>query len=262
MAPKRPRRGYGSLEYHNKPRANRSCGDAKDERSVRGIDPWPAVARWTDAAAGLRCFTLVAIGLVAVAFRVGLPRAEHPLPKGANSYTRGGSQSLIVVRSGFIAETEDNAVGYRYQRPSPKKAILDGVPQQEGLSPLGFTALNPYHIRDGKPALDYPWLKDVKLIEPFRETTLSVTSPREGFEYRWAIHAPGQAERSVEASGKKAAVVCTVLDDNMLTLEEVDEETGVVVRRLEEEVMVKYVRREIRTLMDEEREELLDAVRT
>ena len=45
----------------------------------------------------------------------------------------------------------------------------------------------------------------------------------------------------------------------MVVLEEVNGD-GQVTNRLEETVMVKYVRREIRTLTDDEREELLDAV--
>ncbi|CAM9356762.1 unnamed protein product, partial [Hapterophycus canaliculatus] len=129
-------------------------------------------------------------------------------------------------------------------------------------APLDFTALNPYHVRDGKPARDYPWLKDVKLIEPHRETTLAVSGPREGFEYRWKIYAVGDNEAEgllAEESGLEAVVVLTVLADHLVLIEEVDTQ-GEVVRRLKERVAVKYVRREIRTLMDEEREELLDAV--
>ena len=45
----------------------------------------------------------------------------------------------------------------------------------------------------------------------------------------------------------------------MVVLEEVNGD-GQVTNRLEETVMVKYVRREIRTLTDDEKEELLDAV--
>lgn len=135
----------------------------------------------------------------------------------------------------------------------------------EVASTLSFSAANFYHLRDGKPAQDYPWLEDVKLIEPHRETTLSVTDPREGFEYRWEFRLGGgrvgqaTGEAYATAVGAECTVILTQLDENVVSLEEVDGD-GEVGRRLEERVMVKYVRREIRTLTDQEREELLDAV--
>ncbi|CAM9425491.1 unnamed protein product, partial [Laminaria digitata] len=130
---------------------------------------------------------------------------------------------------------------------------------------LEFTALNFYHVRDGKPGQDYPWLKDVKLIEPHRDTTLAVVGPREGFDYRWEVRLPGSSSGGVvgevqaTATGAVTIVVLTQLDENVVVLEEVDGD-GKVTNRLEETVLVKYVRREIRTLTDDEREELLDAV--
>ncbi len=43
------------------------------------------------------------------------------------------------------------------------------------LDALSFEASNFYHVRDGKPAQDYPWFNGIKLIEPHRETTLRCT---------------------------------------------------------------------------------------
>ena len=61
------------------------------------------------------------------------------------------------------------------------------------------------------------------------------------------------------ATGAVTIVVLTHLDENVVVLEEVDGD-GRVTNRIEETVLVKYVRREIRTLTDDEKEELLDAV--
>lgn len=267
MPPTSSRRMYGSLEDPIKPQRSsheRFPFDASADRPPSDIDP---LRPKRDGGARVRSIAFV--GIVAVGVMVGLSGAGYGLSGSTsssvavNSGTSGG-QSLIDVSDRASADRKEAAA---VRRPSSQEfpKIVPPHSHQEGgvLSPLDFTALNPYHVRDGKPAADYPWLKDVKLIEPFRETTLSVTSPREGFEYRWVVrgHAPDQVERRVEAVGEEAVVVCTVLEENIVTLEEVDAETGVVARRLEEEVMVKYVRREIRTLTDEEREELLDAVR-
>lgn len=131
------------------------------------------------------------------------------------------------------------------------------------LLPLAFTALNFYHIRDGRPGLAYPWVGDATfLVEPHRETALSAIHPREGFEYRWEVR-DGSAAGTVTtaaANGAKAVALFTRLDENVIKLEEVRNVDGEMTRWLEETVLVKYVRREIRTLTDDEREELLDTV--
>lgn len=129
--------------------------------------------------------------------------------------------------------------------------------------PLDFTALNFYQARDGKPAQDYPWLKNIKLIEPYRNTTLAVTYPREGIDYRWEIRAGTDlsSEADIRETGAEVVVALTKVDENVITLLEVNATDQTVERSLDETVMVKYVRREIRTLTQPDREELLDAVR-
>ena len=129
------------------------------------------------------------------------------------------------------------------------------------MAPLEFSALNYYHVRDGQPGQLYPWLKKMKLIEPHRETILTVTNPSEGLDYRWILRVDGTDEIQASARGTEVAVVLTQRNEHVITLEEVNS-AGLVVRHLEETVMVKYVRREIRTLTDVERGELLDSVRS
>ena len=177
--------------------------------------------------------------------------------------------ATVAAQGGFLdigadADIVGAAAGLRPSESSPAVVAEAG-------SPLEFTALNFYHVRDGKPGQDYPWLEDVKLIEPYRDTTLAVVGAREGYEYRWEVRSPGNisgvnsggvlGEVQATATGEVAIVVLKQLDENVVILEEVDGD-GRVTNRLEETVLVKYVRREIRTLTDDERKELLDAVRT
>lgn len=156
-------------------------------------------------------------------------------------------------------------------RGEPSETV--GVAQEDGvqlsvaatdarLPALSFTALNFYHIRDGKPGKDYPWLRGIKLVEPHHNTTFTVTNARPGFRYRWKVRAGISAwaeDVLVTAFGAETGMVLTRLGKNILTLQELDS-SGLAVRHLEEIVMVKYVRREIRTLTDDDRDELLDAV--
>lgn len=166
-----------------------------------------------------------------------------------------------VVRSGYCSPTNTaySSTAKSFVEVSggqPSAAINDAA-----LPPLSFSATNFYHLRDGKPGLDYPWLKDVKLVEPHRETTLLVENHREGFSYQWEVRGSSSADEvHTVAVGHAAIVIFPQLEENIVTLQEVDE-SGTVTRRLDEVVMVKYVRREIRTLTDDEREELFDSVR-
>ena len=181
---------------------------------------------------------------------------------GQLTATTEPSNTEVESLVGIVARSSQTSTQQTPKAPSPTRSALAEAATDDGyIAPLSFTALNFYHIRDGKPGMLYPFLKDVKLIEPHRETTLSVSSPRDGYEYIWEVRGGDEdkADLRATASGAEAVVVLTILDDNMITLKEVSSD-GEAVRQLDERVMVKYVRREIRTLTDDEREELLDAV--
>ncbi|CAM9863802.1 unnamed protein product [Pylaiella littoralis] len=201
----------------------------------------------------------LAIGVAAV---VGLAYSRQPSNTGASLVD-------VVVPAAETSQSESVSVHQSAPEPATGPSRSAETASQlpaagEKLVPLSFEALNFYHVRDGKPGRDYPWLRDVKLIEPHRETTLSVSSPRNGYEYIWEVRGGDPLDKAdvrARASGAEAVVILTILDENMITLKEVNSE-GDVVRRLDEMVMVKYVRREIRTLTDEERDELLDAMYT
>lgn len=129
---------------------------------------------------------------------------------------------------------------------------------------LDYLMTNFYHLRDGKPGALIPWLQGVKLAEPYMDTTLTVTAPREGHSYHWEILNLDIDEQEHQvmatASGTEVTMQFTKLDVNYVHLKEVDDASGTVMRALQEMVMVKYVRREIRTLTSEDREELFDSV--
>lgn len=147
-------------------------------------------------------------------------------------------------------------------RPFQTSSGEPAVTASEG--ELGFTMTNFYHTRDGKPGAKIPWLQGVQLAEPHRETTLEITNPLEDHEYQWEVFLVDDDENDYKdmlasASGSKTQIVFTKLDWNKMVVKEVDE-SGAVTRTLTENVMVKYVRREIRTLTDDERNELFDSV--
>lgn len=231
-------RSYGALED----RAQRRTSLLPDLARVGDEHREPEGAHSSDASRGSqqqRLLKVLAVGCLAVAALAATTltgsRTSQPVTKAGASPATG----FVEVSAG----------------PAVEDATIEG-----GLAPLAFTAVNFYHERDGKPGQHLPWLDGVKLVEPHRPTTLAVSNSRDGHEYRWEVRAGSNAgELHASARGAEASVVVTRLEENVITLEEVDSR-GVVTRRLDEMIMVKYVRREIRTLTDIEREELLDAV--
>lgn len=125
---------------------------------------------------------------------------------------------------------------------------------------LSFSVTNFYHTRDGKPGSLVPWLQGVHLAEPYRETTIKVANAKDDHDYLWEVREKDGTDKVLaSASGPEASIVFTLLDWNTVTVTEINSAGGVT-RMFTDTVMVKYVRREIRTLTDDERTELLDAV--
>lgn len=189
-------------------------------------------------------------------------RIKDSLPPNLNSKQPVGSHLAEPKRKSLIWDIFGDLPNWASPRgaahqPDPSDAEVDS--RQE----LDFTVTNFYFERDGPPGARIPWLQGVKLAEPFRDTALKVVNPRPGHVYNWQIRSIDHGspeELLMETTGMEAEVVFTRLDRNVITLMEVDSETGHDVREKTDTVMVKYVRREIRTLTDHEREELLDAV--
>ncbi|CAM9612742.1 unnamed protein product [Choristocarpus tenellus] len=77
--------------------------------------------------------------------------------------------------------------------------------------------------------------------------------------YQWTITPAAEGAEPVTAMGDGAVVMFEHQEENTVMVEELNSD-GVIVRRFKDVVMCKYVRREIRTLTDEDREELLDAM--
>eukprot|EP00752_Nemacystus_decipiens_P002258 g2139.t1 len=220
-----------------------------DEEKIHDLyDARPESRRWRNRAAR----AALAIGAAAAVLGLASYTAQQ------QPTTLASGASLMDVGPSASAATASGAAAAAAAAGS---AAPGG---EEDVQPmLSFEATNFYHLRDGKPGADVPWLQGVKLIEPYRETTLSITAPRDGHDYVWEVRGPEAGEEAdlprASARGAETSVILTDLDENIITVREVDQ-GGQVVRQMEETVMVKYVRREIRTLTDDEREELFDAM--
>lgn len=120
-------------------------------------------------------------------------------------------------------------------------------------------------------------------MEPFRRTTLAVVDPKEDMVYSWRITATDdeidvQEGMQIAYSGPTVDVIFERAPKYTVVLEERSSEgakedggdgvdasdegrAGGVMRSANVEVFCKYVRREIRSLFDEERDQMFDAMK-
>jgi len=161
----------------------------------------------------------------------------------------------------FEREDEDTflPVGTDLHRPNGFAIYL--WPAASGLS---FSALNSYNSLGEFPYAEVdenmPWLLG-KIVEPARATTLTVDDPCEGCTYHWELD--GDERRStLRFEGSQVPDIKLYrTGKHKLTLTEYDS-SGAQLRQLRSYAEVKYVRREIRTLHEEDREKFLDILET
>ncbi|CAM9130826.1 unnamed protein product [Heterosigma akashiwo] len=132
---------------------------------------------------------------------------------------------------------------------------------------LKLEATNKYSKRDGSPVQQYAWLVDNLLAEPYRETTFRVVDYDPTKEYAWEIHDEESGDIEFIFAGHEFVHTFSKpdvwSDKSVVVMEyETDVETNsrTITNSGSTKLYVRYVRREIRNLFEEDREELLDAM--
>mmetsp|Transcript_33268 Transcript_33268/g.43862 ORF Transcript_33268/g.43862 Transcript_33268/m.43862 type:complete len:619 (-) Transcript_33268:201-2057(-) len=108
----------------------------------------------------------------------------------------------------------------------------------------------------------YPWLEDKLLAEPFRESTFNVKGKRyfpETSQILWAIQ-DEHGNIVGEMEGDSPSFTFTKPSTFFVTVIE-QSEAGEELQRLSSTVIVKYIRREIRSLHEEDLNTLLDTMK-
>ena len=122
---------------------------------------------------------------------------------------------------------------------------------------------NVYGIWDVTRMLPYSFLENSYLVEPYRETVLKIDDYNTYCPITWIItNGTGFASSSGTTLDGNMTIILTAVGEYSFTAVE---KCGVPTksdRYLNEVIWVKYVRREISSLNDLDREEFLDAFRT
>lgn len=189
----------------------------------------------------------------------GAPEFSEQLE--AQSTTRQGKPDQAAASAASGADGTQQV----HTAPSnePRVAATAATPGVDtDLPSLSFVALNEYTRRGDVVGVGYPWLQGKILVEPHRETSLEVVSPIEGMSYYWSIVETSNTDISLgEFFGDKVEVTFRVAPEYTVVLLEKDAQDGSLSRMVEVDIFCKYVRRELRTLTDSERNEMFDAMK-
>eukprot|EP00640_Fibrocapsa_japonica_P000798 CAMPEP_0113952758 /NCGR_PEP_ID=MMETSP1339-20121228/90594_1 /TAXON_ID=94617 /ORGANISM="Fibrocapsa japonica" /LENGTH=755 /DNA_ID=CAMNT_0000961419 /DNA_START=61 /DNA_END=2326 /DNA_ORIENTATION=+ /assembly_acc=CAM_ASM_000762 len=122
------------------------------------------------------------------------------------------------------------------------------------LSPSGLAFLTEtkYTKRGDAPVYsDYVWAAG-PIVEPYLPTTLVVQDPVPSMTYKWTWQGNIYHSRSIEVVHPEVGTLPLVLVE--------EDQEGKTIRELHTNLVFKYVRREIRNLLDEDREAFFDAM--
>ena len=125
--------------------------------------------------------------------------------------------------------------------------------------PLVITSVGEYG--DVKASiLPYPFLSasETVFVEPYKETTLSVTNAMTNCAYTWTIH--NDKTPSLTYTGAIVTAIVSGTGQYTLTLNEMCDDGKTIGRSITTDLWAKYVRRELLSLSDRDREEFLDAL--
>ena len=125
--------------------------------------------------------------------------------------------------------------------------------------PMTAEATNEYSYRNLK-RFPYPFLEGSLLLEPYREGTITITPKMEGCVLSYAI-VPDSGDTTLTMSGSdegKYVFFVTPTKTGKYTMSVEESCDGVAGRTLTQTVWVKYVKRELQSLNDYDREEFLD----
>lgn len=214
--------------------------------SLRGVSSWRAGI--IVAAAATTLFAMVGLMNLASNNETSQP------PFGAFS-PEFEERPLAGTQQANIAQSK------YYSAPEYAHAVTKGVDLLSKSASLSFEALNEYTRRGDVIGVGYPWLEGKILVEPHRKTSLEVIAPVGGMIYVWKIvDKMNPAIVLGEFEGAQIEVVFHVSPKYTVELLE-QESDGTISRRTEVDIFCKYVRREIRSLTDEERDEMFDAMK-
>ena len=158
-----------------------------------------------------------------------------------------------IQSSSYLSTKKSNFVSKSFVR-EPYASTTSGLSVS--------TVWNEYGEFGANGMLSYPFLSGSFLIEPYKLTTINIQGTVEGCTYTYTVTSMGTDDTSSSASGTvdttgAIQITLTKVGKYMLLVDD-----SCTSEQLSQTMWVKYVRRELSTLTDTDREEFLDAFHT
>ena len=120
---------------------------------------------------------------------------------------------------------------------------------------------NVYGVWQSAEILPYPFLVNAILLEPYKETKIVIADPIIGCNYEWSLIKVDDDVVSSTGTSTNGSIDATLytVGEYLLMASENCTNTSDLQRQLRQTVWVKYVRRELSTLLHDDRENFLDA---
>lgn len=143
---------------------------------------------------------------------------------------------------------------------SNTQTIFESTSESLSLSAIS----NAYGLWSQNQMLPYTFLIDSFLIEPYKETSISIADPNADCLYNWSFTSKttGDVASSGSTSDGNFVVTLKTVSEYQMDISELCGGSNVAERTLSNPIWVKYVRRELSTLTDNDRETFLDAFHT
>ena len=172
-----------------------------------------------------------------------------------------GVISLIIALSSLAVMAD---VWQDLRNKAPNTGYLSETVVTSASDIIVTSVANEYGIWDSSVMFPYPFFAESFLVEPYKETTITLTEPNVGCAYDWSM-TKNDAD-AVDSSGKSVdgaiVVMLSTVGEYVFKVSEGCGHVSTSGRSLNQTVWVKYVRRELSTLTDDDRTAFLDAFHT
>ena len=200
--------------------------------------------------------------------------------------TYGATEKIDDHEAGHFTETNNNTnidtsgklPGHEHS--SPASPVIGGIIVIATVAFIGLSFRSPsFSIYSSKGSLsevmnievtneygdymsqlfDYPFLEHALLLEPYRKTTFTITNSESDCDYDWSLtgdefQAEGTSDSGAfESMAEKPGKYLLAINETC---------SSSITRELEQDVYVKYIRRELTSLTIKDREDFLDAFHT
>lgn len=184
---------------------------------------------------------------------------------GRNFSSGRSTRRWFTFQHSIIFLVAIGVIGSAMKAKNAMRTLFYSSPLITKPTQLKFTVNNEYSLAFGPAGSDYPWLqvKERYLVEPHRVTNLVILDSDEGDVFWYFSELNEDSEEwtpSVTLNGPRVNITFPEVGHYLLAVRKQGSENSTLISAATGEFVCRYVRRELRTLFDAERDLFFDTV--